>query len=345
MREIPDILNQYTIGNNKRYMYRDINYDDRGIDYTRYLKLRLSTFDKEHHFIEEFTPEGFRILWYLMTRAKKSVFITITVNIIVEVLKMTKYKVLKGINALITSEIIIVYSAQNNDLQKVKDVNKPLNIIIKYHDDDLYDLDGQKGYKAIPFDFIHRTVIDLNEKEFTIYMFLILRHRYYGVKESIDETTGKVKHYVNDVNYAFPTQEQISEQISIDRHHINGYIESLEEKGYIRAEKSDKKTYEIDKLTGKAIIKNVNTTYEVNLLNRLEYIKYQIVNVAEKLIEKLPKNLKQYIAKTKCNEILISYDKNNTINNTVKNYIYLNNLYGCGINEYQNKYEKYTGEE
>ena len=110
MIEVEEILKQYTVGNTKRYMYRDITYDNRGIDYVHYLKLRLTTFDKEHHYIKDFTPDGFRILWYIMTRAKKSIFITITVNTLVEALKMTKYKVMKGINSLINSKVINIYS-------------------------------------------------------------------------------------------------------------------------------------------------------------------------------------------------------------------------------------------
>lgn len=338
MKEIEEVLKQYTTGSNKRYMYRDIFFDKKGTDYEHYLKLRLTTFDKEHHYIRSFTPEGFRILWYLMTRAKKSIFVTITVSTIVEALNMTKYKVIKGINSLISSNIINIYSIQNNELQKVKDANKPINIIIKYHDDELYDIDSLKGYKAIPFDFVHRAVVDLNEKEFTILMFLILRHRYYYVKESVNEDTGEVVYYVNDLDYAFPTQEQICEQIGIDRHNINKYIDSLEEKGYIKANKSDEKTSKMDNNTGKQTIKNVNTTYSVKLLSRMEYIKYQIIKVAEKEIEGLSKNLKQYILKTKSDDILIEYNNNNTISNVVKNYLYLKSLHENQIYEYQNTY-------
>lgn len=333
-----EILKEYTVGTKKRYLYRDKIYDDRGIDYTHFLKIRLTTFDNSNHFIEQFTPEGYQILWFLMTRAKNNTYITTTLNTIIHMLKMSRHKVIKGVNALIQSNIINVFSVKENYIKTIKDINLPIHIIIKYQNEDIYDLDNMRGYRPIPYDFVYKMVTDLDEKEFTIYMYLMTRNRYYQVKEVVDEVTGELKYYVNNVGYAFPTLEQIATQIRCERRNVNKYIDSLEKKEYIKVNRTLYKDSKKDKETGKQIIKNINNTYEIKLLNRLEYIKHQIINVANEEISKLSKDLQKYIKTTEADKILIEHNNDNIISKTIKEKLYLGNRYGKQLNEYQFEY-------
>lgn len=335
-----NLISKYIKGVNKRYLYRDINYDERGIDYTHFIKLRLTTFDKQHNFIEKFTPEGFRILWYLMTRAKQNTYINTDIKLIAQNLNMTSYKVIKGIQALQDINIIEIYriteSQQIYEVKKIN-VNQSLHILIKYHNDELYFLDEENGYKAIPFDFAYKAAIDLEAKEFTLLMFLIVMNRYYYVGEYIDPETGEILNKVNDVCYSFPTQEQMSKVINVSRNNINKYIDKLEVEKYIKINKTYEKRSIKDKATGKQKIKNMNFTYEVILLNRFEYIKYQIVDIANKEIDKLPIKLKNYIKKNNIDNILIEDSKDISI--IVKNKLYLEQKYGQQIIDYYKEYK------
>lgn len=344
-----NLISQYIKGISKRSMYRDIKYDPKGIDYTHFLKLRLTTFDNRHNFIEQFTPEGFHILWYLMTRGKQSIYINTSVNLLMQNLNMTKYKVTKGLKALKDSDVIEIHkiSKENQQVYKVKtfDLNDSIHILIKYHDDNLYSLDDEKGYRAIPFDFIHRAIIDLTEKEFTLFMFLVARNRYYYIGEYVDEETGEIYNTVNDVGYSFPTQEQISDIIKVNRKDVNTYTDSLESKGYIKINKTYEKKIIKDKNTGKSKIKNMNFTYKVLLLNRFEYIKYHIVDIANEEIKTLSKELQKYINKTRLDDILIDCEGTNKLSLTIRNKLYLENKYGSEIQEYYVNYEKKECEE
>lgn len=332
-----EILKEYIIGAKKRYLYRDKIYDGRGIDYTHFLKIRLTTFDNSNHFIEQFTPEGYQILWFLMTRAKNNTYITITLNTIIHMLKMSRHKVIKGVNALIQSNIINVFSVKENYIKTIKDVNLPIHIIIKYQNEDIYDLDNMRGYRPIPYDFVYRMVTDLDEREFTIYMYLMARSRYYQVKEAVDEATGELKYYVNNVGYAFPTLKQIATQIKCEPRNVNKYIDKLEEKEYIKINRCPYKDSKKNK-EGQQVIKNINNTYEVKLLNRFEYIKHQIINVANEEISKLSKDLQKYINTTEVNNILIEHNRDNIISKTIKDKLYLESRYGKQLDEYHFDY-------
>lgn len=334
-----NLISKYIKGVNKRYLYRDIFYDERGINYTHFIKLRLTTFDKQHNFIEKFTPEGFRILWYLMTRAKQNTYITITIETIVQALDMTRRIIIKNIYNLINSNIIEVYNMKVNLIKQIKNTNEPLNILIKYHNDNLYNLDKENGYKAIPFDFAYKTVLDLDSKEFTLLMYLIVRNKYYYVSEYIDPETGEILKKVNEVCYSFPTVNNIANRIKVNQHNVNKYTQSLEDKGYIVIDKNRDKVSIKNKDTNRQEIKNMNYTYKVKLLNRPEYIKYHIVNVANEEIKNLSIKKQKYISSNKIDNILIECEKTNKLSLNIRNKLFLEQLYGKEkLEEYYTSY-------
>lgn len=323
-------FNKYITGINKRYMYRDKQYDERGIDYKHFIKLRLTTFDKEHNYIKEITSEGLHILFYLMTRGKNCTYIQCNLNMIIDNLNISRHKVLKGINLLISNNLL-TFKHKNKEIKSIKDVSKNYHIIIRYHNDNVYELDKMNGFKAIPFDFIYRAVTDLTSDEFTCLMFFMVRHSYYSVLTYNNYETGEVSQTVKENEYAFPTQEQIHIVTGTKIETVRKITNSLEKKGYIEIIKDDTKQIKIDEFTGKSKLVNINHMYKVTLLNRKEYIYHHIVKVAEEQIKELDKRYQKIIKSMETKEFLIEYDKSNIITKIIREYVYVTSKYGINI--------------
>lgn len=336
-------MKRYLQGASKKDLYKDINYDPNGIDYRRFIKLRLTTYDKKYNYIKQYTIEGFRLLCFLMTRATKTKYITTTINILIGQLDTTKYKTIKAINKLVECNVIEVYNNKNKALKEIMELNTPINILIKYNDDELYKIDNMNGYKAIPLDFMYRAVTDLNDKEFNMLMFLIVRFRYYYIAEYVDEETGEYKKALKDIRYSFPTQEDIAEVLQCNRNDIKDITKELKTKGYIKANNVNEKISIYDSKLNKQIIRNKNITYDIKLLNRNEYIYNQIILVADK--EHLKDEVIQDINNLKVDDLLIRYENDKDLNIIYKNKLYLESILGKdNIKNYYNNYKR-EGEE
>jgi DNA-binding MarR family transcriptional regulator len=214
---------------------------------------------------------------------------------------------------------------KTNLIKRIKDINEPVNILIKYHNDKLYNLDEENGYKAIPFDFVYKTVLELDSKEFTLLMYLIVRNKYYYVSEYVDPETGEILKKVNEVCYSFPTINNIANRIKVNQHNVDKYTQSLQEKGYITIDKNREKKSVKNNITNKQEIKNMNYTYKVKLLNRFEYIKYHIINIANAELNELPLKDQKYIKSRKAEDILIEYEGSNKLSLNIKNKLFLEN--------------------
>jgi hypothetical protein len=237
-KELKNKLNKYLGNGEKRYLYRDAEYDPRGINYTPFLQLRFDTFNK--NYIRDYTIEGWRILCYLITKAKDNKYITTTPSMIIDSLNMTRHKTISGLNSLFKSGIIIgnINNKQYSNKNKVKVINDKIEMLILYADNELYphDLDSKSknGYKALPLDFISRSILELDEYEWAILTFLIVRYRYFKPDRAINNDTGEITYYINEYMYAYPKQTDIADMLGCERKKLIKHIDNLEKLGYIK---------------------------------------------------------------------------------------------------------------
>lgn len=300
-------LKRYDGATNKLHMYRSLEDDELGINYLSFLKIRYETFNK-NHILQKYSIDGWRILCYLITKAKDYKYIMITPNIIQKELNIkTKSGLFKSLNNLFASGVIYgninkkLYSSKNN----IKGLNDLMDIIITYADDDYYTYKSDiQGYKPIPLDLVSIMVKDLTSEEWATYCLLMVRHRYYNINDVIDKDTGEIHSYINEYFYAFPPQENIAMLLGCERKKINKITKSLEKKGYIELEipkganklpKKKKDTY------GNIITTRTCTKYKIKLMKRVEYIYYYILLLEDNKHEKEAKKIGigKYISKLK----------------------------------------------
>lgn len=295
-------------------------YGTKEISYKSFIKIRLSLFDNKHNHINKITTEGLRMIFFLITRSTQGIYLTTTLRSIQEQLNISKYKTQQTIDNLLSLKLIYIYDIEGNILKDNKDINRPIIIETTYNNN--YNLDEENGYKIIPFDYCYKAVKELNDKEFTMLLFLITRHRYYGIYSYTNENYEMINKII-DYSYAFPTQEDISRKLKCKRGDIKNISDNLVKKKYITYSCNEDKVNLYNNNLNKCTIKNKNITYKVKLLNNKDYIRHYIYDYAEEELKKYNEELKKEFKEKTNKELLLKYEHDNTISYTMKNKLYL----------------------
>ena len=290
-------LKRYAGKINKLHTYRSIEDDPLGINYKSFLKIRYETFNK-NHILKRYTIEGWRILCYLVTKAKDYKYIMITPSIIQKELNIkSKSTVYRSLNYLFSSDIIYGTINKNtySEKIKVKSSNDLLDIIITYADDDYYPYENEvQGFRPIPLDLVGVMVKDLSAEEWVIYCLLLVRYRYYCLNDTIDRSTGELITYINEYLYAFPPQDSLAELLGCERKKMNKITKALEEKGYIEMilPKKENKAPKIKKdINGNIKITRTCIQYKIKLMTRSEYIYHYIMTLDDNKAEAKAKKI------------------------------------------------------
>ncbi|MDM0587710.1 hypothetical protein QTH25_13115 [Clostridium perfringens] len=283
---------------NKRYMYRDGEIDEKGINYNLFIKLRYELFNKGY--IKYITVEGFRVLCYLICKSQNFKYITIVPKIIQRDLNLSGTKTIDILNLLFKNKILEGYVNEKaySNKNKVSSINDILDCLITYTDDEIYPFkEDIQGYRPIPINFTLSAIKELTGEEWAMYCFLIVRHRYFMIVEKVDKNTGEINNIISTLDYAFPKQEDIANILNCDRRKTKKIGEKLEAKGYIKMDLNrDYKTKE----NGKGVKYKECYKYKIILLDRTEYIYHYIYKLENNDIEKealalKPSKLTQYI--------------------------------------------------
>lgn len=294
--DIKNKLGNFTGDTNKRYIYRDINYDERGINYNSFFKLRFDTINLLH-IKNKYSVVGWYILCYLITKAKDYKYISISPRIIAYELNLTLKSIYKALNKLFENKIIQGYINKKEYSNKtlVKKVDDVIDIIILYADDNIYNYNDRGGYKPIPLDFISKTIKGLTAEEWGVYCVLLVRHRYFLIQPTITEE-GKLINDIKDCGYAFPQQEKIAESLGINKRTVVDAIKGLVDKKLISIEFNNyaPKTKVNDTIKHKDCYR-----YYIKLLNKHEYIYHYILKLEDTPNELAAKKsgIKNYINK------------------------------------------------
>lgn len=284
--------------NNKRYMYRDSEIDEKGIDYNLFIKLRYELFNKGY--IKYITVEGFRVLCYLICKSQNFKYITIVPKIIQRDLNLSSTKTIDILNLLFKNKILEGYVNEKaySNKNKVSSINDILDCLITYTDDEIYPFkEDIQGYRPIPINFTLSAIKELTGEEWTMYCFLVIRHRYFMISEKIDKNTGEIKNILSHLDYAFPKQQDIADILNCNRNKIKKIGNKLESKGYITMTLD--KDYKIRE-NGEGVKYKDCYKYRIKLLDRTEYIYHYIYKLENNDIEKealtlKPSKLAQYI--------------------------------------------------
>jgi hypothetical protein len=274
-----DLSKEYTGILNQRYMYLDKNLSDKGgIDYSQFIQLRFQTINS-CHIRDIYSVEGWYLLFVMMIQANKYCFLKTTINMLYE----DGYKRVTTINI---KKILLKLNREGIiKLSKVKsiNVNTPLEIIIPYNNNDLYQFKEGKwsGFKAIPVDLIRLCLKILTPGEWSVFCVLAVRWADYTVTPSYMEDEESYVYKRN--HYAFPDNRQISECIGKSKTQTNRYINQLVNnssgivKMYSSGKSKMKEHYNIEgEIEGN---KAPNSIYFIPLFERIEYIYYHIIKV------------------------------------------------------------------
>lgn len=285
-----DVLNLYTRKDN-RYIYIDKYFNNKGIDYTRYLKLRFSSVNNLH-IKNKISINGWYVLWYLMCNGQQGIFIETTLDFISIDLSMKVINV-KEILLNLHEENIIYINNKLNNINK----NDRLQIVINYNDNTLHTkyIDNNIAFNPIPIEFVQTVLPQLTPNQWVIYTTLCVYFSYYSVKETYDNDGNKI--YIPSENcYAFPTQEKLSEVIGLNFKTIKSNIDKLCESNLnlISERESFGNTYAHfkNKNNGKTNIKKINKTYNVLLYQRIEYVYYCILQMQDNRDKKIKQLIK-----------------------------------------------------
>lgn len=298
-------LSDKLIKRGTKYFYFDKNFDDRGMDYKRYIKLRYNSVNF-YHIKNQYSLKGWFILWYLMCNAKKTYSMETTIRIISEgtrpSLKETK------------EYLLFLHKIKTIYLSKVRNItyNTPLKIIITYNNDEYYenfDDDNKKileqinkkgenitdtvGYRAIPIDYIQPIMDTIDYKQFAILSILFTRYSYYSIKKCIGE---EGTYYLYNQNYyAFPTYEQISKYTGISESVCLRKIKQLIDNPYkiIDYYNDHIITTRYNEKLKKFSPMAKNNVYYIYLFQQPEYVYYHLYKVEDK--KDKPKELKQLL--------------------------------------------------
>lgn len=273
-----DIFNTYD-SKDSRFLYVDKHFDNRGIDYSSFIKLRYESIN-EKHIIDIYTLDGWYILWYLLGSSINGVYIKTTIN---EIADETNYKTIEIINILKHLEKLDIIKIKNKNFTN----NTLLKIAIGYNEDNIIQ-NSNRGYISIPRDFIRIVLPSLNKVQWVIFTILCVRYNYIYPTSKFDEKSQRLVYYTLENCYSFPTQQQIAELINIkDLKTIRNHLKKLEENKYklIKINSTELKDggYEtiFDNEQNKNKIRRFNNKYHINLLERMEYAYHCIYNIPD----------------------------------------------------------------
>jgi chorismate mutase len=285
-----DVLNLYN-KKDSRYIYIDKNLDNKGIDYTKYLKLRFSSVNNLH-IKDKISINGWYVLFYLMSNAQQGLYIVTTLDFISIDLSM-KIINIKEILLHLHKENIIYIKDKLNNINK----NDRIQIVINYNDNNLYTkyIDDEIAFNPIPIEFVQTVLPNLTPNQWAIYTTLCVYFNYFSIKESYNDQGDKI--YILSENcYAFPTQEKLSEVIGLNFKTIKSNIDKLCESTFNlvseRESFGDKYTHFKNKNNGKINIKKLNKTYNVLLYQRVEYVYHCIIQMQDNRDNKIKQLIK-----------------------------------------------------
>lgn len=278
MESFTDIFNMYD-SQDSRFLYIDKHFDNRGIDYSSFIKLRYESINNKH-ITNTYTLDGWYILWYLLGNSINGTYIKTTIN---EIVEETKYKA--------PDIVVILKYLEKSDVIKIKNKNFTnhtlLKIAIGYNEDGIIN-NETKGYVSIPKDFVRIVLPSLNKTQWAIFTILCVRYNYIYPTSRFDEKSQRVVYYTLENGYAFPTQQQIAELINIkDLKAIRNHLNKLEENKYklikINTTELSEGGYEVffDNDKNKNKIRRFNNKYHINLFERVEYAYHCIYNIPD----------------------------------------------------------------
>ena len=265
-------LSQFYNSTDSRYIYFDKTFDIRGIDYTRFIKLQYDSINKSH-IKDKYTIDGWYILWYLMSRAIKSEYLTTSITIISEETQLKPIKIKEAIQKLIDYDVIIC----NKDISKIN--NTELLYIYIGYNNKLGDNITKNGYSPIPYDFVYKVITTLTPTEWAIYCVILTKYNYYLSFAKTNKSTNQIIPIYYRTHYAFPDRSEISKYIGLYEDTISKFAKKLSSNNnkykLIEMYKSKPISY-IDEDDHQRKFKGGNNRYEIKLYERPEYIYYYL---------------------------------------------------------------------
>jgi len=254
-----------------KYLYIDKTFDNRGIDYKKFIKLRFASINHAH-INKYYGVKGWYILWYLMINAIKSEYIKTSVSIIAEDTKLTTTDVKAELLKLNSQNVII--------LSKTKNINNnsPIEIYITYNTDyyNNFDDDNGVGYRAIPIDYIKAIFTSIDYKQWAVLSCMMTSYSYYNIKPKDED--GKMIYNYQRNHYSFMTQRQMADATGLTKSTVNRQITILENSKFniisTYCSYDTKQYYDEDE--NKLKWKISNKIYHVNLFEQVEYVYYHI---------------------------------------------------------------------
>jgi len=315
-------LSQFYNSTDSRYIYFDKTFDIRGIDYTRFIKLQYQSIN-ESHIKDKYTIDGWYILWYLMSRAIKSEYVSTTVNSISEETNLKPNKIKDAIGKLIFHKVIII----DKDIITLNN-NELIKFYIGYNNK-LIDHIDKNGYSPIPCEFVHKIITTLSPTEWAIYCVILTTHNYYLAWEITDKATNQMIPVYHRTHYAFPSRTIIGEKIGVIDDTVSKFIKKLEsnKNNLIFKYKSDAYSF-WDEKENIQKIRGGNNRYEVKLFERPEYV-YYYTNT--KFDKEMQKDF-DYIKKVGFEEVALSSEQSKIKNNKV---FYIRYYYGEVLKQYE----------
>ena len=263
-------LSHYYNSTDSRYIYFDKTFDIRGTDYTKFIKLQYESINNSH-IKDKYTIDGWYILWYLMSRAIKNEYVSLTINSISEETNLKPIRIKNALDKLIIHEVIII----DKDIKTLTN-NELLQVYIGYNNK-LGDNITQNGYSPIPSEFVYKIITTLSPTEWAIYTVILTKYNYYLSWEKVSKSTGEIIPIYYRTHYAFPDRNEISKYIGLYDDTISKFAKKLSSNKYklIVMYKSKPITY-IDEDDHQRKFKGGNNRYEIKLYERPEYIYYYL---------------------------------------------------------------------
>ena len=272
-----------------KYLYIDNKFNENGTNYTRFLKIK--NYSINNNLINNhYELKGWYVLWCLMSYATNSEYIETTISLLITKCNLKENDIKKALLELDKKQIISLKC----NTTKIK-INKDtlMSIAILYNN----NIDDDHGYKPLPLGISKILIKKLNPTQWAIYTLLISKYSYFSLQRYSNEQTGILYYNYKENNYSFPTEEQISECLGINRKTIRKQLEVLEQLDLIKIVK-----YQEFK----------NKRYEVKLMQRYEYLYHYTYklkdNRKDKIIELINKKGFIRIAKSPEQNILNDRD-------------------------------------
>lgn len=198
MKELKELFPYQKI--NTRCIYYDKKFDDGGIDYTKFIKLKDD--------VEKYTPNEWYLMWYLMSKGfYNDYYLETSIGFIMTYTKLNIDQIKENLISLQNKKVILY----KGEVEKLKR-NDVLELVIGYNLDEYYN-SGTNKFKRIPKDFISVVLSKVNANEWYLYCILAL---YYSFEDG----------------YAYPTIEKLEKRYGLADKTIIKSIKALKEHKY-----------------------------------------------------------------------------------------------------------------